>query len=527
MPNVSYKHKDYTCQRPDWDVVDDVLLGGSRIKLCKTAYLPMPNKSDKSQANVDRYDMYLYRAVFFEATARTLSGLIGEVFAKPSTYELPKELEDYEESIDGTGTTLDQQSKQALRYVLAHGRCGLLADYPKAQIDEKTKKPKATTVADLKSGNIRPKVVLYGPKDILNWGVSTYGAKTLVSLIVIEEEVETSEDGFEIEAKKQYRVLRLSSSQAYFVEIWEETAESGNFHMLDSFIPTQGDEKPFNHIPFHFIGSVDNTHTVDYSPLVGLARVNLAHYLNSADYEYSVYQIGMPTGVVSGLTQQWVDENYPSKQIPMGSNVVMMLPSGGDFKYEQPEPNTMAKEAMEHKEKLMVALGGKLVEQRDVQRTATEAGMDSASKTSVLGAAAQNVSYAYADALTDAARFINAKVDEVKFDLNTEFDISKMTAQDRAQLLSEWQSNGITTSEYREKMLEAGVASLSDDEYKAELEEDALNDPSRDPLNPLNIDPLTGLPRVVKDELSPEDEKEIRERQNPKAPEKKKAPAKK
>ena len=514
MPNVAYKHKDYNRAKPEWDLVEDVLLGSARIKEQTTLYLPMPNKSDTSQANKDRYSMYLFRAVFVEITARTLVGLIGEVFSRPSVYELPPGLEPFEDNIDGAGTTLDQQSKRALRYALSLGRGGLLADAPKGMTDEQGN-PRSSTVAELKSGKIRPKVLFYPPQDILNWGVSTYGAQTLLSLLVLEEEIESSKDGFEMVSKKQYRVLRLSDAQTYFVELWEEKAEGGDFQMIDSFIPTMSDGKNFDHIPFHFIGSVDNTMAVDPAPLAGMARLNLAHYLNSADYEYSVYTIGMPTAVVAGLTQQWIDENYPSKNIPLGSSVVMMLPAGGTADFLQAEPNTMAKEAMEHKEKLMVALGGKLVEQRDVQRTATEAGMDSASKTSVLGTAAQNVSFAYTSVLTDAERFVNAGTEEVEFSLNTEFDIAKMTAQDRAQLMSEWQSNGITTSEYRAKMTEAGVATLSDEDYKAELEEDALNDPMRDPLNPLNVDPLTGLPKVVKEELSPEDQKAMRDRNDP------------
>jgi hypothetical protein len=108
-----------------------------------------------------------------------------------------------------------------------------------------------------------------------------------------------------------------------------------------------------------------------------------------------------------------------------------------------------------------------------------------------------------------------------------------MTSADRAQLMSEWQSNGITTSEYRAKMLEAGIATLTDEEYKNELEETALEDPMRDPLNPLNIDPLTGLPKAVKGELSPEDQKKMADRNDPmklaaaKAAAAKKPPAKK
>jgi hypothetical protein len=499
MANVSYKHKDYAEMLPVWMMIDDCLKGEHRIKQQKEQYLPKPNKTDKSPENEARYDAYVQRAVFFEATARTHHGLVGEVFSKDSVYTLPPELATYESNIDGAGTTLDQQSKHALGYALGHGRAGLLADYPPrdAAAGPATKK-------DLLEGNVRPKVLLYGPRDVINWSTKSYGASLLLNMIVLEEVVESAPDGFEISTEKQYRVLRLSDQQIYFVEIWKENQSTRQFEMTSSFIPVNGAGQPFTHIPFQFIGSEDNTPSVDVPPLKGMAQLNIGHYRNSADYEQSVYLVGQPTAWASGLTQQWIDDNYPKGQFQLGSSAVLMLPREGACGMLQPDPNTMAKEAMEHKERLMVAIGAKLVEQRETQRTATEAGMDEASKTSVLGTAAQNVSFAYQSVLLDAVHFVNASLKEVPFDLNTDFDIAKMSAQDRAQLLSEWQAGGITFEEYRSKLKSGGIAYLDDEEAKDQLENDLMQELKSDPTSPINADPATGLPKMaVKSEKVP------------------------
>ena len=63
----------------------------------------------------------------------------------------------------------------------------------------------------------------------------------------------------------------------------------------------------------------------------------------------------------------------------------------------------------------MVALGAKLVEQKQVQRTATEAAIDDAAETSVLGSCVRNVEAAYRWALQVCCDFVGASRDSVDF----------------------------------------------------------------------------------------------------------------
>ena len=84
---VSTPHKDYTSALQRWQLVDDVCNGQSAIKQAGVAYLPMINADDNSKANLDRYDAYKKRAVFFEVTKDTLQKNMGIVFAEDPNFD--------------------------------------------------------------------------------------------------------------------------------------------------------------------------------------------------------------------------------------------------------------------------------------------------------------------------------------------------------------------------------------------------------------------------------------------------------
>ena len=126
----------------------------------------------------------------------------------------------------------------------------------------------------------------------------------------------------------------------------------------------------------------------------------------------------------------------------------------------------------------MVAIGAKLVEQSQVQRTALEASMENASETSTLASIARNVSSAYEQSLRWALAYLDrAPATELKYKLNTDFAIATMNAQDRAQLSAEWQSGAITDEEMRKQLERAGVAYEDFEEWRTKRDEQVLTKP--------------------------------------------------
>ena len=80
--DVSYERPEIAMYWPDWETVDDTVAGSRQIKAKTVAYLPKPNPTDKTDENVKRYEQYVDRAAFFNATGRTLEGLVGIAFKR-------------------------------------------------------------------------------------------------------------------------------------------------------------------------------------------------------------------------------------------------------------------------------------------------------------------------------------------------------------------------------------------------------------------------------------------------------------
>ena len=462
MPTVNTTKPEYDAVLPKWTKIADCIEGQDAVKSKGAVYLPQPNPSDKSKENKTRFTQYIERAMFYNVTARTLNGLVGLVFSKDITAELPTLLQPLVENIDGAGVTLEQQSKKALNRVIAFGRCGLLTDHPNVE--------GSTTREDLVTGTIRPSVILYEPTQIINWRTEQIASKTVLTMVVLQEStsVVNEDDPFIEEEKTIYRVLRLDTeTMVYYVEIYEEQTK-GRYTLTGQFFPIKSDGTAFDTIPFTFVGVENNDAAVDLPPLYDLANLNIAHYRNSADYEESTYIVGQPTPWFSGLTEDWVN-NVMKGKAALGSRGGISLPEGGAAGLLQASPNAMPKEGMELKEKQMVSLGAKLVEEDQVNVTATKTKADNASETSILGAAAKNVSDAYQLALEWAAMFVGV-TDEINVELSTDFTSFMLTAQDRMALIAEWQAGAIDFEELRDNLKRAGVASKEDEEVRENIE---------------------------------------------------------
>jgi len=478
--NVRFMRPELLKLLPIYELIRDCL--EQQVKARGEVYLPRPNASDLSTENTERYNAYLKRAVFYDVTSRTLNGVVGQVFTNDPEINLPELLKTVNEDANGSGVTLTQHSKETLQYTVSMGRCGLFVDYPR------TSAP--ATRAQIIAGDIKPTINAYAPENIINWQTKKRGAKQVLSLVVLVEKYQHKLDEFEYEERVQYRVLKLNEQDQYVTEIHRDaevapppgTAQTVPpkmelTHILtEDAMPLDASGNPFNEIPFTFIGAVNNDPSPDPAPLAALAELNVAHYRNSADYEESLFTVGQPTYVMSGLTEHWYTKVMKG-QILVGSRSGIALPEHASAEILQVAPNTMAKEGMEHKERQMKAIGAKLIEDKSVQQTATEVNVTSQSETSILATAAKNVTAGYLLALQFAARFVGAPDTvgpdgAIQFELNTDFAINRMTPQERTQLVAEWTAGAITFSEMRRSLRDSGVATLDDKAAEEELAKD-------------------------------------------------------
>lgn len=475
MPDVSSApvDSDVNFVRPEvdaaskrWDIVRDCLGGDEAVKRKGAKYLPIPNAADKSDANQARYAQYKERAIFYNVTKRTVDGWVGQVFSRDPLCEIPDGMDELYDDISGDGVSLDQQAKHALGYNMSYARGGLLVDYP--QVDG----PK--TIAEVKSENIRPTIHLYEGSDIINWKTIKIGAQVVPNLVVLRERSATDSDGFGFEERAQFRVLRLrkiDDRYAYTIEVWTENTE-GVWVKGPTTVVRGPDGQTVERILFYPFTTVGNNFSCPFAPAYDLAVLNIGHYRNSADYEESCFIVGQPTPVFAGLTQEWVDDVFKGT-IELGSRAAVPLPVGGTAMLLQVNPNTMTKEAMVHKEAQMVAIGARIIKDDSVQKTLGESQMEEATDSSVLATAAKNLSAAYSRALAACGYLMGLSGDpkKYKYSLNTDFPASRLTPNERAQMVAEWQSGAITQSEMRAGLRRAGIATLDKVEYEKELEE--------------------------------------------------------
>jgi hypothetical protein len=483
-PNVEYMRPELAEKLDEYVKIEDCMAGPERMKKKAREYLPMPNAEDNSDENLDRYEAYIIRAVFYAVVFRTVKALVGQIFLRDPQQDLPPGLQPLVLDANGDGVSLDQVAKLAARHALSIGRAGLFVDY--------STKPTGLTKLDVDSGDYRPIIWEYSGAHIRNWRKASRGSRSVFTLVVLRDEYVADDDGFETRMAVQYKVLRLVSTtdaqqqlvakhpedygqlydnaivtaqsaktDVYMIEVWRSATANGDYGIHETYFPKDANGLLLNEIPFQFIGSEKNDEVIDDAPMAPMAEVNIAHFRNSADYEENVFLIGQPTVYVSGVTEEW-NEKVLKGTVSLGARAAIPLPNGGTAGILQALPNTLAYEAMGQKERQMVALGAKLVEQRDTQRTATEAEMESTADTSVLANVAGNVSAAMEWALKTACKFTGDNPEDVTYVLNKEFDLTKMPADARQQLMLEWQADMITDVEMRANLRRGGIASEDD-----------------------------------------------------------------
>jgi hypothetical protein len=483
---VKWMRKELRNHIEKYDIVDDAVEGEQRVKYRKTKYLPVPT-SDANLRDPDiakRYNDYLLRAVFYPVTRRTLDGLVGQIFYRDPSHNLDKagDLERVSLDISGTGLSIGQQAKRVTQNTLKHGRAGLLADYPR------TEGP--VTRAD-KEGGLHAIAREYESRDIINWNVQLVGNRQKLTLLVLREIFEDRKNEFEVETYVGYRVCRLEGG-VYTQQLYIDRT-GGQPLPQERVVPTKADGTSFDEIPFTFVGADNNDADIDQPPLYPIAALNMAHYRNSADYEESAFFVGQPTLKVSGLSEKWLKDVFGG-EIKVGARGALPLPENADADFIQAEPNTIAKEAMDTKEKQMVALGAKLVEQKTVQRTAKEAGQDRVSEMSVLSTIAENVSAAYIEVLKWLALFEERSpsyLDDIEFELNKDFEIDKMGADERRSLIEEWQADAISFPEFRRELRKDGRALDDDEQAISDMKKYASLLPTKSTRTPTPTIPTT------------------------------------
>ena len=452
--SVKATHPDYDKYIDTWVMIEDACEGARAVKEKKRLYLPSPvSVAKETNETKERYNSYLKRAVYTNFCSRTLSGLKGAAFKKEPVIELSPGLEYLLEDANGSGVGLVQLAKDSLSELLKKGRLGFLVDYP--TIDGNPSEE------DLQRMNVKANVCLYSTECIINWRTASIAGNTVLSLLVLKESYNASDDEFEEKREEQYRVLRLDSA-GYSVQLYREIDEEYR-PVADPYYPRNARGSTFNRIPFFFAGSTNNDYTIDVPPFEALAELNIAHYRNSADLEENSFVHGQLTlGVTSSLTPEQFKQANPNG-IQVGARAGHYLGASGGFHSVQANPSSLTKEIMADKVEQMRMIGAKIVWDTAGNQTATAAAIEHSSEHSLLSDIANNLSEVLTSCFAVVGEFMGVS-GESFIEINSDYTEYAADPQLMASVVDLYDRELIDMGSVRDYSRKIGLVGKSDQE---------------------------------------------------------------
>lgn len=287
-----YHNAAHQAMEPAWRVMSDTCAGTARVRAQGKLYLPQEPAEDANEYNARRN-----RAIFFNAVDRTVNALTGMVFRKEPhlSDDNSPALLDLWENIDNAGAHATVFAKEAFASALKYGHGLIYIDMPPPL-------PPGATLADERALNRRPYWVFYEADQIVNWRTETIKGRTVLTLLVLEEESAEPDGEYGEKKVERYRVLRPGSWQLY-----RETDISGKKeYLLEAEGPTSLPEIPVAVTYTRRTGMLTSK-----PPLLDLALLNVTHYQKYSDYSTYLH--------VSSRPVLWFRGRNTAKQIePIG-----------------------------------------------------------------------------------------------------------------------------------------------------------------------------------------------------------------
>ena len=460
---------------PKYNKIRDCLKGEDHVKSLGDLYLPRPS-TEKSREEELRYQAYVRRADFLNATGFTQRTTIGKLFTKPATIDLPFALQPLVDNVNGEGLSFEQLIERLVGEVFAFGRAGLYADFRSVQAGN-------VSLADII--DLAPTLTLVRPEDIINWRINKETKQ--LTMVVVREYFETY-DGFAVIIHPQYRVFMLEENNLV-VQVWQPATgterEARRFQLVSEDRPLLPGGVPWEEIPFAVVGSSNNDWVIDEPPLYSLANLDFSLYRNSADIEEAAHIVGQPTPYVAGLRKEWVDE-FGLHKLRFGSGQFIPLPdSDSKVGLIQPSAETMLDKLIANKGKQMREQGALLVsiDNLDNDQTATGAIYQALQIHAPLVTASRNVVAGVRKAIGYAAMFvgIDPETDEIEIKLNSDILDNPLGITGLRTVLEMWNSGLLTFEEAREQVRIQGMTLHTPEEARVLLDQERVERAERIP----------------------------------------------
>lgn len=449
---------------PKWKKCRDAIAGEDEVKFNGAVYLPRPSGMTDND-----YEGYLKRAQFFNAAGRTLDGLSGMLNRKPPLIKVPEGMKELLKNVDGKGHSLEQFIDMVCKDVLTTNWGGILVDMPK--------RDDVVSQNDFEKKGMYAYMVFYKAEAATNYYYETDGRFNKLRYVILKEPTMVRKENYTMEQKDFYRVLEIDENGVYRQKLYNDKLE------LVSDIAPRTKQGTFSELPFCFLA---NTTEPEEPLLSDLINVNLSHYRKSADYENGLHWTGVPTPFERGWMPETKYDPETGKEvaadpIKLGGTQFLMFPQGteqvGYLEFSGSGLSQLAN-AMDKDEERMAILGARIIAQQKKGVEAAEtAKIHNAAENSVLASFANNMSAMFTKMLKiylEWSKGVELKEDEVSVQINTDYDVSTMSAQELTALVSLWQTGGIAKSDLFRNLKEGEIISADRDfeEMNAEIEEE-------------------------------------------------------
>lgn len=459
MSGVATEHPEYTKRLPQWIRCRDAIAGQDAVHAKGITYLPKLN----DQSDPD-YDAYKKRALFYNATKRTVSGLVGMLFRKPPNKEAPESLDAVLEDVDLCGKPFDVFAQKVAEECISVGRVGVLVDYPK--------RPE-NTVVTLKVAeemNLRPTMKIYETETIINWRFESIANVWTLVMVVLQEEHEIPEDEFSHKSETRWRVLDLFEG-FYRVRLFRKN-ERGDDELVGQPEFPQQNNAAMRSIPFFVMTPAGVSFEIKEPPLIDLVNVNLSHYKTTADYEHGCHFTALPTLFLAGYQAPVVANGAAPPKIYLGSQEAITQ-SNKDATAKFIEFSglglTSIEKNLDRKESQMAILGARMLAPEKKQaETATTSAIHRAGEGSVLSAISIAVSIGLGKALTIFADWAGA-AQKCVYKLNRDFLPLNIDGTTLTSYVQAWQAGAINEEEFFDLLQRGDIvdADLTIEDHKS------------------------------------------------------------
>jgi len=471
---VTSSHSDYKESLPKWQRCEDVSAGTDAVHAGRTKYLP--KLTDQTEEN---YQKSLDRTILFNATWRTIAGLIGMVFRKPPIFTVPAAIEPMLDDVTMSGESLFMVCQDITEEALKVGRVGVLVDYPNGT-DE------GISIAQAEAAGLRPFIKVYKAVDIYNWKTGRVNNKTVTTEVRLKENAEVAEGEWDVVKEERYRVLSLDAT-GYRVRVYKIGDKGEEILLSDGYPLMRG--KPLPYIPFQFISTDDLTPDVDNPPLIDLVDMNLHHY-RITSIKCNALPFAVPTMFIAGNLQLEEGEKiYVGSTKAIHSNDPA---SHAEYVEYSGQGLGAVEKEIDKAEAQMAILGARMLEpQRGAVESAEGQSIHRKGEESILATVSQTISIGVTQVMTWFADWAGAS-GEVKIELNRDFYPAGMNPQMLTALLAGWQSGAYSDQTLFENLQQAEIinAETTLEEEQARIGETAPMLTGQENVETITTDPV-------------------------------------